>query len=73
VYAGLGRKGVWTDITTIGNPSLFAPFVTQVAFVVARLKLCRRSNLLLSSVFSSATALTYLLFWMIAYNLCHVF
>lgn len=33
----------------------------------------RRSNFLFVGVFSSTTLLTYILFWMIAYNLCHIF
>lgn len=32
-----------------------------------------RSNLLFFEVFSSTTLLTYILFWMIFYNLAHIF
>lgn len=31
------------------------------------------NNLLFNSVLSSTTLLSYILFWMILYNLCHVF
>ncbi len=33
----------------------------------------RRTNYLFFNVFSSVTLLTFVLFWMIFYNLCHIF
>lgn len=32
-----------------------------------------RNNLMFVGVFSSTTLLSYILFWMIFYNLCHIF
>ncbi|KXZ51809.1 hypothetical protein GPECTOR_11g250 [Gonium pectorale] len=57
-------------------------FVSQLACVAAMvLKGCTKpanyfvswNNLLFYGVFSSTTLLSYILFWMIFYNLCHVF
>jgi hypothetical protein len=33
----------------------------------------RRNTLLLHEVFGSTNILSYILFWMIFYNLCHIF
>uniref|UniRef100_A0A7S3RAU5 ER membrane protein complex subunit 6 n=1 Tax=Dunaliella tertiolecta TaxID=3047 RepID=A0A7S3RAU5_DUNTE len=69
----LGVEGWWGFLPMLGTQFLCAPAMFLKGATSPEKYFHSWSNFLLGGVFSSTTLLTYILFWMISFNLCHIF
>lgn len=69
----LGIEGWWGFLPHFFTQLLCAPLMVVKGATPPTKYFHTWTNFLFFNVFSSVTLLTYILFWMIFYNLCHIF